>query len=118
MFGIGWAEFLVLGLVGLFLFGPERLPGLAKDAARLIRQLRQMAQGVTDDLKAELGPEVHEMGLESLRELRELREFSPRRLVTRTLFDDEPADLPARPMSVSVGPRSGATPPPYDVDAT
>ena len=30
---IGWGEIIVLGLAALFIFGPERLPHLAKDAA-------------------------------------------------------------------------------------
>ena len=30
---IGWGEIIVLGLAALFIFGPERLPTLAKDAA-------------------------------------------------------------------------------------
>jgi len=31
LFGLGWPEIAVLGVVGLFLFGPEKLAPLAKD---------------------------------------------------------------------------------------
>jgi len=32
---IGWGEVLVLALAALFIFGPEKLPHIAKDAAAL-----------------------------------------------------------------------------------
>lgn len=42
MFGsLGGGEILVLILVGLIVFGPERLPTVARDAAKVLRQLRQ-----------------------------------------------------------------------------
>lgn len=90
MFGqVGWGEVLVLLVVGLFVFGPERLPKVARDAGRMLRQLRRMAQGVRDDLQAELGPEVGDLDLRSLH---------PRAFVHKHLFGDDEEDGPrARP---------------------
>src|SRR5262245_42347050 len=101
---VGWSELIVLGVVGLVIFGPDRLPKAAQDAARLLRQVRSMARGAAADLKAELGPEIADLELASLH---------PRRLVA-SVFDDEPApvDRPAPMAPVTGGPT------PYDADAT
>ncbi len=86
MFNIGPMEFAVLALVGVIVLGPERLPSLARDAARLMRQLRDMATGARSQLKNELGPEFADVGLDSLRELRSL---NPRTALQRALLGDD-----------------------------
>jgi sec-independent protein translocase protein TatB len=84
MFGqLGWGEVLVIIVVGLFVFGPERLPGVAKDAGKMLRQLRAMANGVRDDIKSELGPEVADLDLASL---------NPRTFVAKHLLGDDEED--------------------------
>jgi sec-independent protein translocase protein TatB len=104
---IGWLELVVLGVAGLIIFGPERLPKAASDAVRMLRELRTMARGAAADLKAELGPEMADLDLASLH---------PRRIVGSILNEDEPvpAGLPA-PVASALQP--GETPP-YDPDAT
>lgn len=107
---VGWGELMVLGLVALFVFGPERLPQVAADAGRMLRSLRKMAQSATADLKAEMGPEMADLDLASL---------NPRTFVAKNLFGDDEQTAPTavgRPMG---GPplRPGERPP-YDADAT
>jgi sec-independent protein translocase protein TatB len=107
--GLGWEELLVLAVLGLLIFGPDRLPKAAQDLGRLLRQLRQMASGAANDLKAELGPELADVDLRSL---------NPRRFVEDALFgDDEPAahtnSLARSAVTLEANER-----PPYDVDAT
>jgi sec-independent protein translocase protein TatB len=81
MFGqVGWGEILVLLVLGLFVFGPERLPKVAQDAGRMLRQLRRMATGVRDDIRAELGPEVADL---------DLRTLHPKAFVEKHLFSDD-----------------------------
>ena len=115
---MGWPELLVCAFVGFLVFGPERLPGAAKDAARVLKQLRTMAQGAADELKQQL-PERHELGLD---ELRELRDLHPKRMMNRALFDDASAESarssgqPAGVVRATVP--AGDTVPHYDVDAT
>jgi sec-independent protein translocase protein TatB len=102
---LGWSELIVLAIVGLIVFGPERLPKAAADLARLVRQLRGMAQNATADLKAELGPEMADLDLTSLH---------PRRFV-QSVWDD---DVPRPRATQTLPPLTPGEKPPYDIDAT
>jgi sec-independent protein translocase protein TatB len=77
--GVGWPEIAVLLVIGLFVFGPERLPKAARDAGRMLRQLRQMATGMRNDLRSEI-PELADLDLRSLH---------PRTFVRKHLFEDD-----------------------------
>jgi sec-independent protein translocase protein TatB len=109
---LGWEEILLLAVIGLIIFGPDRLPRAIKDASKLLRELRTMARSAASDLKAELGPEMADLDLRSLH---------PRRFVEDALFgDDEPksktaADGEASPLAVALAHNER---PPYDPDAT
>ena len=104
---IGWGEISVLIVIGLFVFGPERLPGMAAEAGKALRRIRQYAKGLTDDLKAELGPEVGDLDLASL---------NPKTFVRKHLFeDDDDAPVPAR---AGHRPLLPTEPAPWDPDAT
>ena len=127
MFNIGPWELLVLAFVGVIVLGPERLPALARDAANMLRQLRDLATGARNQLKNELGPEFSDVDLQALRDLRAL---NPRTAITRVLLgDDEDAGVaatrPASPPEPPPPPRPAAQQPlgrgekaPYDPDAT
>ena len=78
--GLGMPEVGMLMLLGLFLFGPDRLPGIAADAGKNLRKLRVYLKSMTEELKSELGPEVGELDLRSLH---------PKEFVRRHLFEDE-----------------------------
>jgi sec-independent protein translocase protein TatB len=80
MFNVGPMELLVLAVVGLIVLGPDRLPQLARDAARMLRTLRDMATGAREQLRDELGPEFADLDLRSLH---------PRTAVQRVLLGDE-----------------------------
>ncbi|HVE96064.1 MAG TPA: Sec-independent protein translocase protein TatB [Pseudonocardiaceae bacterium] len=79
MFNIGWGEFLVLVVGGLFILGPERLPSAAAWLGRTIRQVREYATGAREQLRTELGPEFDELR-QPLEDLRGLRGFHSRGL--------------------------------------
>ena len=87
MFDVGLPEFFVLGLVALLVFGPERLPEVALQAARLIRRLKGMAESARSELTADLEPHM--------RELNDLRELDPRKMAKRYVLDpvDEDGSL-------------------------
>lgn len=88
---VGWSEILVLGIAGLFILGPERLPGAAAWVGRSIRKVREFASGARDQLRSEMGPEFDELR-KPLQDLQQLRSFDPKRAVARHLFDDEPTN--------------------------
>lgn len=81
MFGsLGWLEIGTLLVVALLVFGPDKLPSVARDAARMLRELRNMAQGARTQLKSELGPEFADFDLDSL---------NPRTFVRKHLLEGE-----------------------------
>lgn len=100
---LGWGETGFLLIFALLIFGPDRLPKMAAQAGRLVRQLRQMAAGVTDDLKKELG----DSGLD-IRE--DLRAFDPKHLL------DDPLPSPKKALASAV--LGNDQPAPFDPDAT
>ena len=54
MFDVGFSEMLLVGLIALLVFGPERLPRVAKEAALWIRKARSMANSVKQEIDREL----------------------------------------------------------------
>ena len=102
--GLGWPEAAVLLLLGLFVFGPDRLPGIAQDAGRTLRKLRVWLKDMGEELKAEVGPELGDLNLRSL---------DPKEFVRKHLFEDEEPAQPARPAVLALG-----EPAPWDPDTT
>jgi sec-independent protein translocase protein TatB len=120
---IGWGEIIVLALAALFIFGPERLPHLAKDAATGLKRVRAAITGVRAQVNEALGDDLPE-----LRDL-DLRKYHPKTFIRSQLFDD---DTPVRAAGAgataaslvkpatrpAVVARDRSVPPPFDVDAT
>ena len=106
---LGWGEIGVLLVLALFVFGPERLPGMAAEAGRGLRKMRLYVKGMTEDLKTELGPELGDVDLRSL---------NPRTFIARNLLgdDDDPAE--DRPRSRAGTPLPPGEPAPWDPDTT
>ncbi|MGA6163979.1 Sec-independent protein translocase protein TatB [Amycolatopsis magusensis] len=89
---VGWGEILVLIVAGLFILGPERLPEAAAWLGKSMRKVRDFASGARQQLKDEMGPEFEEYR-KPLEDLRQLRNFDPKRAVTQHLFDGDPDPL-------------------------
>ena len=109
MFGIGLAELAVIAFIAVVVFGPERLPDLAKQAGQMVRQARRFANAARDELREELGPEYADL---------ELRDLDPRTIVRKHIIEamndvDEPA-----PKRRGLRPLDEGELPPYDVEAT
>lgn len=83
---LGIEKLLILAIVGLVVVGPDRLPKLAADAGRLLRQLREMANGALKDVKDEMGGDL-DLGVD-LSVVRELTNLHPRTLIERHLLAD------------------------------
>jgi sec-independent protein translocase protein TatB len=115
---IGWGEIVVLALAALFIFGPERLPHLAKDAATGLKKVRTAITGVREQMNETLGDDLPE-----LRDL-DLRKYHPRTFIRSQLFEDDEPRTASRGSTASAAvpvvarPRDRAVPPPFDPDAT
>lgn len=110
MFDIGIGEILIMAVVGLLIFGPERLPKAAADAAKWLKQIRTMASGARQDLADSAGIDI----ADTVQTVKSLKEFHPRTIAANLLKDDE--DEPAKAL-----PTEGEPPPSrpaFDPDAT
>ena len=112
MFDIGLGEILILAVLGLLIFGPERLPRAAADAAKMMRNVRAMASNARKDLADSAGVDLSD----AKDALRDLRDLHPRRMVSGIFDDDDaPAQTTPAPKPAS---EPGATPARFDPDAT
>jgi sec-independent protein translocase protein TatB len=101
MFGLTFEKLLIIGIVAVFLLGPEKLPHYAAQLGRLVRQLRDMANGAKDRMRDEMGPEFDDLDWKKL----DPRQYDPRRIIREALTDD-PATDAAATISRSPNPNS------------
>ena len=66
MIDINGPEILVLLVLAVIIFGPEKLPDLARKAARVLNYLRGIANDAQGRLREELGPEFADLNLANL----------------------------------------------------
>jgi sec-independent protein translocase protein TatB len=52
MFGIGGQEIVIIGLLFLVIFGPSKLPQMARDLGRFIGEARRSIDEFKDELTA------------------------------------------------------------------
>jgi len=122
VFGLTFEKLLIIGVIAVFLVGPEKLPHYAAQLGRLVRALRDMANGAKDRLKEEMGDEFDEVEWKKL----DPRQYDPRRIIREALLDDGSAASPAAAAPVvsaptappARAPRSADTPTPYDGEST
>ena len=86
----GW-EFIVIILVGLFIFGPDRLPKAIGDGMRMLRNVRQMARNATGDLSRELGTDI------------QLEDLHPKAFLRKHLLSEADEAALRRPLQDIVG---------------
>lgn len=116
MFGISFPELVIIAFVAVLMFGPDKMPELARSAARLVKNLRQLAAKTQDDLRRELGPDFADLRLTDL---------DPRQAIRRHLLDGIDLDLKPSELMKQKADATGATStlgsderPPFDADAT
>lgn len=112
MLGVGLPEFAVIAVIAIFVFGPDKLPDLARQAGRMARQVKRMANNARDELREELGPEYADL---------ELRDLDPREVVRRHIaevMEEDEDEAPARRTRRGQRPLEDGEIPPYDADAT
>lgn len=80
MFGIGSGEVILILVVAILVLGPKKLPEFARNAGRLIANLR----AATSDLKKNL---EQEMGID------ELNKLNPRRIAEDIMAGEDISDI-------------------------
>jgi sec-independent protein translocase protein TatB len=97
-------------VVAIVVFGPDRLPEFARQAARFLNQLRKLAQTAQNELRNELGPEYADLKLSDL---------DPRQAIRKHILeamDDD--DIAAAPLAAGQKPLELNERPPFDPDST
>ncbi|WP_141014098.1 sec-independent translocase [Nocardioides sambongensis] len=111
MFGIGFAELVVIAFVAVVVFGPDKIPGIARQVAQVVKQIRRFANNARDELRTELGPEYSDL---------ELRDLDPRQIVrkhiTEALAEEEAEERRQAKEKRSALPAGER--PPFDLEAT
>jgi sec-independent protein translocase protein TatB len=122
--GLTFDKILVIGIIAVFLLGPDRLPHYAAQLARLVRSLRDLANGAKERMRDELGPDFDDVDWKKL----DPRQYDPRRIIREALIEEPEAPI-VKPVAESayaqrkrragVGtPRSPELPAPFDSEAT
>jgi len=79
-FGLSWSELLVIGVVAMVIVGPTKLPHVAAQGARYLREIRQLIDSARADVVRSAG--IDESTLSSLADLH------PKRLAATFLSTD------------------------------
>jgi sec-independent protein translocase protein TatB len=85
---VGFEKLLVIGLLAMFLLGPERLPEYAARLARFVRAARRMLDDANERMRDELG---EDFDIDEWRKL-DPRQYDPRRIIRDALLDPDPED--------------------------
>ena len=118
----GW-ELVILMVVAVLVIGPERMPEYAAKLARLVKQVRAMADTAKVQLKEQMGSEFDDVDWKQY----DLRQYDPRRIVREALMDDGTDPGSQVPSSDESGGFKAPSsfkrhdpdkPTPYDADAT
>lgn len=82
---LNWWEIGALLMLALLIFG-ERLPKVIGDGLRMLRGLRNMAQGATADLSRELGTDI------------QLEDLHPKAFIRKHLLSEEDEQALRKPL--------------------
>jgi sec-independent protein translocase protein TatB len=83
VFDLDFWKLAVLAIVALVVFGPERLPGMAAQVGRGLRELRKLADGARSELQDNLGPEFSQF---------DIADLNPKHFVRKHLIDEVTGD--------------------------
>jgi len=123
MFDINGSEFLILLVVAVFVIGPERMPEYAAKLAKLVKQVRGMADTAKEQLREQMGSEFDEVDWKQY----DPRQYDPRRIVREALMDNGTLESQPPPTGDQAGGFKAPSsfkrhdpdkPTPYDEDAT
>lgn len=79
MFGIDAIDLVLILVLGVVMFGPERLPEYSRKAARVFVYLRGIANNATSTLRTELGADYSDL---------ELRDLNPKTFIAKHMREE------------------------------
>jgi sec-independent protein translocase protein TatB len=85
VFGLTFEKLMIIGIIAVFVLGPERMPYYASQLARLVRTVRDMANGAKERMREEMGPDFDEVDWKKL----DPRQYDPRRIIREALLDED-----------------------------
>lgn len=119
MGSLGIQEIVVICLVILFVFGPERLPEFAREAGKLIARFRKESARSINELKQAADITDLDRELKSLsKDLRDVRSSVTRAITAEPASKSSPAATAPGAGTEDTNAMEELTPPPTDPDAT
>jgi len=115
--GLTFDKLLLIGIVAVFVVGPQRLPHYASQLARIVKRVRGFADDAKDRMREEMGPDFDDLDWKKL----DPRQYDPRRIIREALLDDdddEPARPRVKPVSRASEPGDPAAATPFDSEST
>ena len=79
MFGIDAIDLVLILVLGVVMFGPERLPEYSRKAARVFVYLRGIATNATSTMRTELGADYSDL---------ELRDLNPKTFIAKHMREE------------------------------
>lgn len=80
---LDFTKLVVLGVIALIIFGPDRLPAMAAQAGRALREVRKLLDGAKSELQENLGPEFSQL---------DITDLNPKTFVRKHLMDEISGD--------------------------
>ncbi len=84
MNGFGVSEVVMLAVLAVVMFGPEKIPEFSRKAARVVYFLRNIANNAQTQLRNELGPEYADL---------DIRDLTPKNFIQKHLLDEIQSDI-------------------------
>ena len=116
-------KILIIGVIGVLLLGPQRLPMYAQKLAEFVKAVRRFADTAKERMRDEMGPEFDDIEWQKL----DPRQYDPRRIIRDALLDSGSSAAAVQTAQVSaskvratapVVPLAAGEPAPFDAEAT
>ncbi|MER5438482.1 sec-independent translocase [Streptomyces sp. NPDC002790] len=63
---VGPLELLTIAVIGVLLFGPDKLPEFLQNVARTVRKIREFSDSAQQEIRSDLGPEFQDFDVRDL----------------------------------------------------
>lgn len=116
-------KILIIGVIGVLLLGPQRLPMYAQKLAEFVKAVRRFADTAKERMRDEMGPEFDDIEWQKL----DPRQYDPRRIIRDALLDSGTSAAAVQTAQVTaskvratapVVPLAAGEPAPFDAEST